>query len=151
MMRARRCNRRQQMGETVRKSVIPLVALAMLALPLTGRATASTTGIQGAEAQPCPQEVWVGGDLSCTISYTGSKWYSGDWVALHATADNLWVNGYTPNNVDFKVRVVNAVGYHDSPWARGGTGNGLSVGGIFPTDVRGGHLIYANGQDLSVW
>ncbi|MFG2627316.1 hypothetical protein [Streptomyces sp. NPDC048473] len=99
----------------------------------------------------CPEEVWSGGDIECTISYTGSEWYSGDWVALHYNkeTENLWVNGYTPNNVDCKVRVVNAVSGKDSPWGRGGTGVGLSVGGFVFSDIRAGSLIYAGGKTLT--
>lgn len=125
----------------------------MLSLPLVGQATASSAGIQGATNARCPEEVWAGGDVQCTISYTGSKWYSGDWVALHygGVDKNLWVNGYTPNNVDYKVTVTNACCQKSSPWARGGTGVGLSVGGFFGTDIRAGALTYASGKTLRVY
>ncbi|MFB7381996.1 hypothetical protein ACFC26_30850 [Kitasatospora purpeofusca] len=86
------------------------------------------------------------------MAYTGSKWYTGDWVALHLrTNDTMWVNGYTPNNVDYGVRVANGVGSAASPWKRGGSGVGAAAGDISVDVNNWGTLEYANGYSFSVY
>ncbi|MFD5388198.1 hypothetical protein ACFWMG_25330 [Streptomyces sp. NPDC127074] len=119
---------------------------------ITVPAMAAETRVTGVTTIDCPASIWAGGDKICSMAYTGSKWYTGDWVALHLrTNDTMWVNGYTPNNVDYGVRVLNVVGSAASPWKRGGSGVGASAGDISVDVNNWGTLEYANGYSFSVY
>lgn len=129
-----------------------LAAVSLGAIPATAAPTSPQAGITSANSARCPDEVWQGGDSNCHISFTGSKWYSGDWVALHTKSNgDIWANGYTPKNVDYKIGVANSFGPIWSPWQRGGTGVGQAIGDLWSDSGASGILRYASGTTLSVW
>lgn len=131
-----------------------LMALAAVSLGAGTTASASqmsASALTGASNQRCPDEVWSGGDTACRISYTGSRWYNGDWVAVHWRSEGqAWVNGYTPKNVDYRVAIQDDYDTIWSNWARGGTGTGLSVGTSTSRSIAVGFLVYASGTTLRV-
>ncbi|WP_438319720.1 hypothetical protein ACSHWO_37410 (plasmid) [Streptomyces sp. HUAS TT3] len=138
---------RTRLGTTV--AAVVLVVASLLGGATT--ATASVRGATGYNVIECPLSVWQGGDDLCMMAYTGSKWYTGDWVALHYTGGykSAWANGYTPVNVDFNITVTSAGSWAFSPWKRGGTGVGASAGpvGVY-SDPVWARLRYANGYEL---
>ncbi|MFD6187493.1 hypothetical protein [Streptomyces goshikiensis] len=128
-----------------------LAAVSLGAAPATAAPTSPQAGTTSAKNTRCPDELWQGGDVNCRISFTGSNWYSGDWVALHTKGSgDIWANGYTPKNVEYEVGVVNEFGAIWSPWKRGGTGVGQAVGDLWTNGFGTGILKYASGTTLYV-
>ncbi|TYC66569.1 hypothetical protein EH183_42015 [Streptomyces sp. CB01881] len=137
-------------GVMVKKIAVAVIvaALGAIAAPASAAGASSTT-----YDRECPAEVYRGGDDLCWMTHTASKWYNGDWVALHIKTDGqIWVNGYTPNNVDYRVWVTNGSSHVFSVWKRGGTGVGASAGDYISTSGDDwGVLEYANHHQISVY
>ncbi|MFF2040947.1 hypothetical protein ACFVVX_11000 [Kitasatospora sp. NPDC058170] len=93
-------------------------------------------------------------DSSCRMYYNASKWYQGDWVAVHiSVTGEAWANGYSnKTNKSYQVRVRAANGEERySEWKSGGTGVGVSAGPVnkwsgYPTAT----LFFGGGGSLSV-
>ncbi|MFE2270758.1 hypothetical protein ACFXB4_16125 [Streptomyces lavendulae] len=106
-----------------------ILTLGALAFSITPAAAAQ-------QNNRCPDAQWYQGDLDCRMTHNGpgSRWYEGEWVAVHITADGAWANGYDPHPEHrYQVAVGNGGSTLYSGVSNGGTGVGLSVGKVAVT------------------
>ncbi|MEV7278732.1 hypothetical protein [Streptomyces sp. NPDC093111] len=109
-------------------ALLGTTALSLAALTATaGPAEAAQTNIS------CPSAQWYAGDIDCRMTHNGpgTRWYEGEWVAVHITAGGAWANGYDPHPEHrYQVSIGNGGPAIYSAVTSGGTGVGLSVGSV---------------------
>ncbi|MFI9329430.1 hypothetical protein ACIGZJ_18020 [Kitasatospora sp. NPDC052868] len=131
-----------------------LSSLALLGAGMAVPAQASAAPVPlMSGTRSCDNEVGSN-DSSCKMYFNASKWYQGDWVAVHVSRDGYaWANGYSDKtNKSYQVRVRAANGEQlYSEWKVGGTGVGVSAG---PVNKWSGYpaatLFFYGGGSLSI-
>ncbi|MGW3565131.1 hypothetical protein ACWDSL_14765 [Streptomyces sp. NPDC000941] len=136
-------------------TVRPATALTAAALLAAGITLAAAPTAAAAQTDvSCPSAQWYADDIDCRMTHNGpsSRWYEGEWVAVHITRNGTaWANGYDPHAGHYySVLLSNGSTSMYSEAKYGGTGVGVSVGTVSVTSQVKAALGVRNGNIITV-